>query len=336
MLTSFDPPKKINPGDHLQVTCKYDTSKRRNTTFGQTTSNEMCMDFLGYWPVERDPKTGERLNICAFLKTGPTSLSNATVCGNVGGADISKIILPITNPNVEDTFGAPTDFGDKIGTCDVPSISPTPDVSESDGPKTPGTGTSMGTETVEPTPDSETGSPTGTDTSTGDGDDNVCFPASATVTLSNGSLKRMSELAIGDDVLVGPNEYSEVFMFTHKTRDVMYKFVELGLEGRRSLSLTHGHFLYLNGNLRKAGDAVVGDIVRLGDGSTDRIVNKGTRSARGLYNPQTLQGDIVVDGVVASTYTYSVEPSLAHSLLAPLRWIYLACGVDSSPVVVSA
>ncbi len=40
---------------------------------------------------------------------------------------------------------------------------------------------------------------------------------------------------------------------------------------------------------------------------------------RGLYNPQTAAGDIVVDGFVASTYTTFASPRAAHALLAPLR-----------------
>ena len=48
------------------------------------------------------------------------------------------------------------------------------------------------------------------------------------------------------------------------------------------------------------------------------------RRARGLYNPHTLHGDVVVDGVLTSTYTGVVHPALAHALLAPLRQLYSA------------
>ena len=40
------------------------------------------------------------------------------------------------------------------------------------------------------------------------------------------------------------------------------------------------------------------------------------------YNPHTLNGDIVVNGIKTSTYTAAVEPSLAHSLLWPVRMLY--------------
>jgi hypothetical protein len=52
------------------------------------------------------------------------------------------------------------------------------------------------------------------------------------------------------------------------------------------------------------------------------VVSTTLVEATGLYNPQTIHGDIVVDGIVASTYTTAVDPQVAHGLLAPLRVLY--------------
>jgi hypothetical protein len=52
--------------------------------------------------------------------------------------------------------------------------------------------------------------------------------------------------------------------------------------------------------------------------------------ATGLYNPQTLQGDVVVDNVRASTYTTAVEPAFAHAVLTPLRAAYSALGFSTA------
>ena len=45
---------------------------------------------------------------------------------------------------------------------------------------------------------------------------------------------------------------------------------------------------------------------------------------QGLFNPLTLQGTIVVDGVAASVFTADggLHPSRSHALLAPLRAWY--------------
>jgi hypothetical protein len=50
------PSRKINPGDKLELTCKYRTLDRNSTVFGGLgTYQEMCLDFLFYYP--RSPIT---------------------------------------------------------------------------------------------------------------------------------------------------------------------------------------------------------------------------------------------------------------------------------------
>ncbi len=63
------------------------------------------------------------------------------------------------------------------------------------------------------------------------------------------------------------------------------------------------------------------------DGIADRVSSIRMASNTGLYNQQTIDGDIVVGGLVSSTYTEAVQFETAHSLLAPLRLIYRVCGV---------
>lgn len=164
-------------------------------------------------------------------------------------------------------------------------------------------------------------------------EDNVCFPSSARVTVQDGSVKRMDQLAIGEEVQVGPQLFSAVFMFTHKSQNVDYRFLEISVDTGSKLLLTDGHFLYLNGEMAMAKTTQVGDTVSLSDGGKGSVVAVSYRNARGLYNPQTMHGDILVDGVLASTYTKTVSPHIAHGLLAPLRWAFRAAGLDASPIV---
>jgi hypothetical protein len=51
------------------------------------------------------------------------------------------------------------------------------------------------------------------------------------------------------------------------------------------------------------------------DGSEATVVAVSQERNTGLFNPHTLQGDIVVNGIKASFYTAVVAPTLAHSLL---------------------
>lgn len=149
-----------------------------------------------------------------------------------------------------------------------------------------------------------------------------CFPESATVTLADGRSIPMHELSEGDSVIVGPNgAVSKVVMFTHRDTTVESEFVTLHT-ARSDVFVTcsSGHYVYVNGDLVAAASAKAGDFLTLADGTTAAITAVSVETARGLYNPQTAHGDIVVNGVVASTYTTAVAPAFAHGLLlAPVR-----------------
>jgi hypothetical protein len=154
----------------------------------------------------------------------------------------------------------------------------------------------------------------------------VCFPATAEVELADGSKKTMDKVQVGDKVLVGEGSYSEVYFFTTAMKETTTSFVEI-TAGDNKLALTKGHYLYVNGELTKAGRVIVGDVVTLADGSSAKVSAVGSKWGPGLYNPHTMDGDIVVDGVKTSTYTEAVHPTLAHALLFPVRKMYEA-GVE--------
>jgi Hint module len=151
------------------------------------------------------------------------------------------------------------------------------------------------------------------------GNGSKCFPADATVELESGAMVRMDALAIGDSVKVGVNQYSRVFMFTHKSSSVVSQFVTLKTSSGASLALTKGHYIYVNGALAAASTVAVGDELTLGNGETSAVTTVGSITGAGLFNPQTVNGNVVVNGVVSSTYTIAVEPNFAHAILAPFR-----------------
>lgn len=155
----------------------------------------------------------------------------------------------------------------------------------------------------------------------------VCFPGSSTVQLEDGAVKRMDSVVVGDRVHVGGGKYSEVFFFTHKQKLASYEFIDLLTDTRESISLTPGHYLYVNGHLTAAGMVKLGDQLRRGDGNVVNVVRVEKTIREGLYNPQTIHGDIVVDGIVASTFTTAVQPALAFAALAPLRSLYTQLGI---------
>ena len=97
------------------------------------------------------------------------------------------------------------------------------------------------------------------------------------------------------------------------------------------LHVTNGHYLPLaTGELIAASEISVGDSLILGNGTIARVVYVSSTLGKGLYNPQTLHGNIVVNGIVASTYTQAVQPRVASMLLAPLRMAFKAFGLSIS------
>lgn len=152
----------------------------------------------------------------------------------------------------------------------------------------------------------------------------------------------MDKIRIGDVVLVGPGMYSRVFMMSHadsglreSVKTEMTDFLTLTLSSGTKLSLTKGHYLYVqrkggqDEKLMRADGALVGDSVTVvrsstSEGVSEPILKIEVERFRGLFNPQTLQGDIVVNDVKASTYTTAIHAPTAHSLLAPLRAVFRA------------
>ncbi len=168
----------------------------------------------------------------------------------------------------------------------------------------------------------------------------ICFPASALVSLESGAKKKMSELSIGDRVAVGGGKYSEVILFSHRIVDGSYEFVELQA-GSSVLRLTADHYIYASHRYIPAGDVKLGDKLELGDGSYTAVTAVKMVMDVGLYNPQTVHGDILVNGLRAGTFTPEMQHKLANPSLSPLHAMFkrlgLTCTVlESNPALGSS
>lgn len=160
-------------------------------------------------------------------------------------------------------------------------------------------------------------------------DDPKCFHGSAVVQLKGGARKFMRDIAVGDVVQVAHGSYSPVFMFTH--RDPLYPavFLNVSTSHGESILVTEAHFLHSSRGLLKAKDLTRDDSLFTSFDEPRAIKSITVTHARGVYNPQTAHGDIVASGLLASTYTSGIAPSLAHPLLAPLRALYSLLGIST-------
>jgi desert hedgehog protein len=179
-----------------------------------------------------------------------------------------------------------------------------------------------------------------------------CFPAAATVRLEDGSQKVMRDVRLGDRIMVaradGSLGYEEVYLNTHKDSVSATPYVELALASGRSLMLSPRHFIpvaagpasaWTDHVAKGANEIAVGDIVwsRADDGRMvpDEVAAVRTTVAVGAYNPLTMNGTIVVDGVVASAHSdwfldgivsADAQTKVYQAVLAPVRIAYRALG----------
>jgi hypothetical protein len=71
----------IKKGDSMETYCVYDTTKRtKETMFGHGSNDEMCMDFLFYYPKAVDSK-GEEIFACGGV-TLFNGAAKGTICGS--------------------------------------------------------------------------------------------------------------------------------------------------------------------------------------------------------------------------------------------------------------
>ncbi|KAJ8904204.1 hypothetical protein NDN08_000730 [Rhodosorus marinus] len=131
----------------------------------------------------------------------------------------------------------------------------------------------------------------------------------------------MEDLRIGDSVRVGADQFSEVYMFTHQNADVVTSMIRVEAGGR-ALELSPTHYIPVEGVLKTAKTVQVGDLLDEVNGTAVEINSVQLVEKRGLYNPQTMDGRIAVNGLILSTFTKTVHPIVAKVLLLVPKMLY--------------
>lgn len=131
--------------------------------------------------------------------------------------------------------------------------------------------------------------------------------------------------------------FSPVFMWTHRDPSFRARFIRLSTRSG-ALVATPGHYVYagVRGSGRAAmpiEDVAPGDVLFPHASAPQKVLAAEVVDDVGLFNPQTLHGDVLVDGFEVTTYTTAVRPIVAHRLLAPFRQAWLATRLDFSASV---
>ena len=183
----------------------------------------------------------------------------------------------------------------------------------------------------------------------------TCFPAGSIVNTTTGS-EFIENLNIGDKVLsvnsyTGELEYSDIYMYGRKIKEVEADFITLYTDNSElEISASGDHFLYVGDNVTKSGnDNFNGAILKrfknvivgkdyIFDARMNKylVIKKDNKKMNGLYSPYTLNGNIIVNGIISSCYSHSIFdhllisenqydsylPGIYQMCFAPLRWIY--------------
>lgn len=149
-----------------------------------------------------------------------------------------------------------------------------------------------------------------------------CFPSSGTVQTRTGRV-RMHQLRVGS-VVRSRNGWTHVFAFTHADATKTESRYLQVTAPPECITLSIGHVMRTGRGMLSARKLISGDIVFDANGEALQITDVRKVAARGAYNPQTLDGEIVVDNVLATTFTDAVHLSVATALLAPIRATYCA------------
>ncbi|GAB0495743.1 hypothetical protein MMPV_007048 [Pyropia vietnamensis] len=255
-----------------------------------------------------------------------------------------QILAPGTPAAGSPAAGAPT--AGRPTASPPPGPRPETDAEEAALPAIDGAVVATPTSTPTPLPATTQG-----DARAGDDGGAACFPATARVTLADGRVVPIAALRLGDEVMSRPGgEASAVYLFTHRQPGGFHDFLRIvaapvagndgavpdaaALARNRTLTLSASHYVYVSAatvgsdggqgpaRLVTAHAVRAGDRLRDASGADLAVVSVSPVSAAGLYNPHTLLGELVVDGVHVSCLTAAVPPRLATVLLEPLRWAW--------------
>jgi len=162
------------------------------------------------------------------------------------------------------------------------------------------------------------------------------------------------DVVVGDRLQVveanGSLGYEDVYLLTHKDATIASRYLEIGLASGQSLTLSPRHFIpvapggqgsWESHVLKGADEVKAGDVVwhAQADGTMApaEVTTVSSRTEVGAFNPLTLSGTIVVDGVVASAHSNwfldgivaaDTQGKVYQAMFAPVRATYRLIGPD--------
>ncbi|CAF1537290.1 unnamed protein product [Adineta ricciae] len=171
-----------------------------------------------------------------------------------------------------------------------------------------------------------------------------CFSGRSTVQTRNGRIKPISEVEVGEEILVFNGiqpTFEPIFDFIHMERTNMYKFLRLNFIPNNGKNLTssieisskHLIFLYGQQNPVFASEINIGSQIQVVNHQeilAGTVIQIETVQSQGFYAPLTASGTIIIDSVVCSNYANVRNHYLAHLAMQPYQWWMMLVGPRKS------
>jgi len=145
----------------------------------------------------------------------------------------------------------------------------------------------------------------------------TCFHGDGTVLLESGASTRFSELTLGERIKTsdgrGGFSFNPVLSLPHKNNTEPALFLTLTTETGKQLDMTSDHYIPKceENHLRfgvSAGELGVGDCLLTADGK-ETLIEISSSTKNGVFTAITEAKYIVVDGVVASSFSKDSDPN---------------------------
>lgn len=162
-----------------------------------------------------------------------------------------------------------------------------------------------------------------------------CFSGINIVDVQGKGNVMMSSLQIGDYVQVYGGSYAQVYSFGHYNQETKTTFLQIQMGKDHPLEISANHLLYVKdeadtkARLLPAEKVKVGDYLVTEHGNSKQVTSIHKVQCLGFFAPHTKTGNILVSGVLASTYAtrqglLSKVPEqllhwLQHGAAAPYR-----------------
>jgi hypothetical protein len=131
----------------------------------------------------------------------------------------------------------------------------------------------------------------------------ACFSGENFVEVADKGMVRMTDLRIGDFVKTGSGEFSQVYSFSHLDHEMETEYLQIFSEGLDiPLEISADHMVFVSGKVVRASQVKVGDLF-----GSRPVLQIQSVQRRGAYAPVTFTGDLVVSGIVASSYVAIVD-----------------------------